>query len=100
MCQWKWLVREFYNETVKFPKIPGELAIETCHTSDDSRDVEVRVAEKRGDVYTLVLAYPHSGCLQSLPRRMTARDFELIRDLAQLWQEIHTPAQEGTPDFP
>lgn len=48
--QWKWKVRCTYNNTVTYPKVPGELAIETVHKDDVSKDLEVEVAEARGDV--------------------------------------------------
>jgi hypothetical protein len=50
MPQWKWKVRCTYNDTVEWPKIPGQIAIETVHTSDSSKDLEVQVSQARGDV--------------------------------------------------
>jgi hypothetical protein len=50
VARWKWRVRCTYNDTVQWPKVPGELAIETVHASDSSKDMEVAVAEARGDV--------------------------------------------------
>lgn len=54
--EWGWMVRLTYNEGVIGTKIgkrgakPGDLAIETVHTSEGSRDIEVAAAEARGDV--------------------------------------------------
>jgi hypothetical protein len=53
---WIWLVRCTYNETVTWPKVPGEVAIETRHTTDSSKDMEVAAAEARGDVDVEVTA--------------------------------------------
>lgn len=50
MSRWKWKVRCTYNDTVQWPKIPGELAIETAHADDASKDIEVKAAQARGDV--------------------------------------------------
>ncbi len=50
MTRWKWRVRCIYNNTAQWPKVPGELAIETVHASDASKDLEVEVSEARGDV--------------------------------------------------
>lgn len=57
--RWKWLVRCTYNDTVTFPKVPGELAIEVGCASDSAKDFEVMVAEKRGDVTVDVQQNPH-----------------------------------------
>lgn len=62
--RWKWVVRCTYNNTVEPPKKPGELAIETLHTDDASKDIEVRAAKARGDVDVEVLPYlegPYRG---------------------------------------
>lgn len=48
--KWKWQVTLRYNETVKPPRRPGEIAIQTVHGTDASKDMEVRAAEHRTDV--------------------------------------------------
>lgn len=50
MGEWKWQVRCTYNDTAQWPKVPGELAIETRHKTDSSKDMEVAVSKARGDV--------------------------------------------------
>jgi hypothetical protein len=50
MGEWKWRVRCTYNDTVSWPRVPGDLAIETVHRDDHSKDMEVATAEARGDV--------------------------------------------------
>lgn len=54
---WKWTVLCTYNDTVKPPKRPGDLAIETVHADDASKDVEVAAAKSRGDVNVEVFPY-------------------------------------------
>lgn len=68
MAEWKWRVRLTYNDTVTWPKVPGERAIETRHKDDLSKDMEVAAAEKRGDVNIEVTeyvdpAFPPGGAL-------------------------------------
>lgn len=53
--KWKWKVRCTYNDTVKPPKVPGALAIETVHTTDHSKDMEVLVSKERGDLNVEVI---------------------------------------------
>lgn len=48
--KWIWMCRFYYNDTVKPPKRPGDLAIETVHASDSSKDIEVTVGERRRDI--------------------------------------------------
>lgn len=50
MSDWIWKVRCYYNESVKRPKQPGALAIETIHKSDHSKNMEVAAAEARSDL--------------------------------------------------
>jgi hypothetical protein len=45
-----WIVRLVYNDQAKPPRRPGDLAIETTHTSYSSMRMEVDVAQSRGDV--------------------------------------------------
>jgi hypothetical protein len=40
---WDWVVRCYYADDVKPPKRPGELAIETVHRGDHSKDTAVAV---------------------------------------------------------
>lgn len=47
---WKWRVRCYYNDTVEPPRTPGELAIETKHRTDSSKDLEVTVGRQRPDI--------------------------------------------------
>lgn len=46
----KWQVTCYYNNTVKLPKIPGNIAIQTIHADDVSKDMEVAAANCRNDV--------------------------------------------------
>jgi len=48
--RWKWRVTCTYNDTVKPPKRPGMLAIQTVHADEVSKDIEIAAAERRGDV--------------------------------------------------
>ncbi len=48
--KWKWMVTCYYNDTVKPPKTPGFLAIQTVHATDSSKDMEVQVSEGRVDI--------------------------------------------------
>lgn len=57
MRRWKWIVRCTYNDTVEPPKKPGDLAIETVHLDDASKDIEVAAAKSRGDVNVEVFPY-------------------------------------------
>jgi hypothetical protein len=50
---WVWKCRFYYNDTVKPPKVPGELAVETVHANDSSKDIEVRAGESRKDIGTI-----------------------------------------------
>jgi hypothetical protein len=56
--RWKWLVRCTYNETVTHPKVPGDLAIEVGCVDDVTKDIEVEVSEKRGDVVVEAIINP------------------------------------------
>jgi len=48
--RWKWRCRFYYNDMVEFPRVPGELAIETVHTDDFSKDIEVDAGRSRSDI--------------------------------------------------
>lgn len=48
--RWKWMCRFYYGDLAKAPRVPGELAIETVHETDSSKDMEVSVGEKREDI--------------------------------------------------
>lgn len=48
--KWKWKVRLTYNDTVKPPKIPGELAIEVLLADDVAKDIEVAASKNRTDI--------------------------------------------------
>jgi hypothetical protein len=50
MGRWKWRVTGYYNDSVKFPKRPGDLALQTVHADDHSKDVEVEIFENRYDI--------------------------------------------------
>jgi hypothetical protein len=45
----KWRVTCYYGSDAKAPKVPGEMAIQTVHADDASRDVEVAAAKSRAD---------------------------------------------------
>lgn len=47
---WDWIVRGFYANDVESPKVPGDLAIETVHRGESSRDLEQHVLEARPDI--------------------------------------------------
>ncbi len=55
---YKWLVQCYYNDTVKPPKVPGELATEVACLDDNTKDFEVSVAESRDDVTVIVIQNP------------------------------------------
>lgn len=48
--RWKWVVRCFYGPNANYPRVEGELAIETVHKNDSSKDLEVLAAEGRPDI--------------------------------------------------
>lgn len=48
--RWKWKIVGYYANDVKPPKKPGGKAVETVHTDDQSKDLEVKVFEKREDI--------------------------------------------------
>lgn len=50
MSDWKWKVSCYYADDVRPPKKPGELAQETIHRDDHTKDVEVHVAKSRIDI--------------------------------------------------
>lgn len=50
MKQWKYLVRGYYADDVRPPKVPGELAIEIGCGDELARDMELRVFEVRPDI--------------------------------------------------
>jgi len=43
-------VRAYYGSEAKYPKVPGELAIETKHASESSRDATIEAANSRDDI--------------------------------------------------
>lgn len=48
--QFPYFVKVYYGEKAKPPKVPGELAIETKHATEASRDFEIEAAHSREDV--------------------------------------------------
>jgi len=48
--EWDWEVTLRYNDTVEWPKVPGEIAIQTRHKGDSSKDFEVEASKTRTDV--------------------------------------------------
>lgn len=52
--RWPWYVRAYYSENVHHPLVPGEMAFETPHMSEASRDIEVARAEARDDIGEVV----------------------------------------------
>lgn len=48
--RWSWMVRCYYAADVRPPKRPGELAIETVHATDSSKDMEVQAGRARADI--------------------------------------------------
>jgi hypothetical protein len=54
---WRWKVECFYGPDVKPPKYPGALAISTVHRTDESKDMEVQVAEAREDIGEVLISY-------------------------------------------
>lgn len=48
--RWDWQVTCYYNNTVKPPKKPGDLAIQTVHVGTSSKDMEVQAARSRPDI--------------------------------------------------
>lgn len=53
--KWKWLISLYYNDTVRPPKVPGELAIQVKLTNDASKDMEVSAAKSRTDIGEIVV---------------------------------------------
>ena len=48
--RWSWQVTCYYNDTVKPPRTPGDLAIQTVHADEASRDMEVEAVRSRPDI--------------------------------------------------
>lgn len=48
--KWKWRVTGYYAKDVKSPKKPLELALQTVHADDMSKDLEVSVFRSREDI--------------------------------------------------
>lgn len=48
--RWQYLVRLTYNDTVKWPKVPGELAIEVGCADESTMKFEVEASKTRTDV--------------------------------------------------
>lgn len=55
MGYWKWRVTGYYNDSVKPPKKPGELALQVVHGTDVGKDLEVKVFEEREDIGSVVV---------------------------------------------
>ncbi len=45
-----WVCRFYYSELAEPPRVPGELAIETIHRGDVSKDSEVAAGKRRFDI--------------------------------------------------
>ena len=52
--KWQWEVTCYYNDKVMFPKVPGDIAIQTVHSDKVSKDLEVSISEARTDVNVVV----------------------------------------------
>ena len=48
--KWQWKVSTYYGPKAKPPRVPGTLAIETVHTDEASRDVEILAGRNREDI--------------------------------------------------
>lgn len=48
--KWDWQVTCYYGEKAKPPQVPGELAIQTVHVGESSRDMEVAAARSRPEI--------------------------------------------------
>lgn len=48
--KWKWRVTLRYNNTAKSPRRPCQVAVQSLHATDSSKDMEVRAAGQRTDV--------------------------------------------------
>lgn len=48
--EWPWYVRMYYADDVKWPKVPGELALETKHKTETSMQMEISAAERNTDI--------------------------------------------------
>jgi len=53
---WRWVVSCYYGEAAKPPRQPGDLAIETVHKTDVSKDIEVAAAQSRPEIGRIVVA--------------------------------------------
>lgn len=51
---YKWKITAIYNDTVKLPKVPGDLAIEVVHRSDSGKDMEIQAMNSRTDINFIV----------------------------------------------
>lgn len=57
MRNWRWLVTGYYNDTVKSPKVPGELACQVGHDTDTGKDLEVEIFEAREDIGKITVEF-------------------------------------------
>ena len=75
MSRYAWVVACYYADDVKPPKRPGELASETVHADEASRDLEVAVAKGRSDIGLVDVA----ALAPDDPRQGTRSDWERQR---------------------
>lgn len=51
--KWDWQVTCYYSDKAQPPRVPGELAIQTVHVGEASRDVEIAAARSRPEIGTI-----------------------------------------------
>jgi hypothetical protein len=61
MADWDWRVTCYYARTVAPPKVPGELAIQTVHRGEHSRDMELAVGAGRTDIGRITVESSTAG---------------------------------------
>lgn len=58
MAKFEWFLREYYNNTVKPPKIPGTLAVEVGGITRNALSADIEAAKSRKDIGTINLLGP------------------------------------------
>ncbi len=56
---WDWHVRGYYNDTVKYPKVSGELAIEIGGVTKEALALDIDILKKREDIGEISLIHPN-----------------------------------------
>lgn len=59
--RWDWLVSNFYGPDATHPRVPGTLAVETCHAGEASARIEVSASRSRADIGRIYVLHRPAG---------------------------------------